>query len=87
MNMCDCFTLSRYGSYNDLGSYEFDDHFEISITSVESPGDGQISLSSSNKLFDELFLCYSHLLENDDYNLYIPVEGNPNGKFFDIISL
>lgn len=84
MNMCDCFTLSRYKSYSELGSYEFNDHFEISITSVESPGDGQTSLSGSNNLYNEILLCYSHLLENDDYNLYIPIEGNPNGKFHDL---
>lgn len=86
--MCDCFTFSKYKeNYGDYGSYEFGGHFEISITSVESPGDGQISMNGNSKLYDEIMFCYRQLLENDDYNLYIPIEGNPNSKFLAYFTL
>ncbi|KAH8581774.1 uncharacterized protein ELE39_001904 [Cryptosporidium sp. chipmunk genotype I] len=80
--MCDCFTFLRQKEdYNELKTYEFGENFEISITSVESPGDGQINLNVNNALYDEIMFCYTQLLENDDYNLYVPIEGNPNCKF------
>ncbi|XP_666312.1 hypothetical protein [Cryptosporidium hominis TU502] len=81
--MCDCFTFLRQKEdYSEFRTYDFGEHFEISITSVESPGDGQISLDGTSTLYDEIMFCYSQLLENDDYNLYVPIEGNPNCKFF-----
>ncbi|PPS94421.1 fatty acid binding protein [Cryptosporidium hominis] len=79
--MCDCFTFLRQKEdYSEFRTYDFGEHFEISITSVESPGDGQISLDGTSTLYDEIMFCYSQLLENDDYNLYVPIEGNPNFK-------
>ncbi|KAJ1604893.1 putative fatty acid binding protein [Cryptosporidium canis] len=84
MSICDCLFFSRYKEYGDLGSFGFDDHLEISTVLFESLGDGHTILSSgsSSLLYNELLQCYSPLLDNDDCNLYIPMEGNPN----DIVS-
>ncbi|KAF7457089.1 fatty acid binding protein [Cryptosporidium felis] len=78
--ICDFLTPSKLcGENRVLEDLEFSDNLEICVTSVEPLGNDQDFSQVKNRFYSDLFLCYTQFLGNEDSNLYIPIEGNPNG--------
>ncbi|KAK6591109.1 hypothetical protein RS030_111939 [Cryptosporidium xiaoi] len=77
--MCDCFGifLTIFGTVGSDSNAVYENQFEVSVTSIDSPGDNNIELVGGIDFINDLKYYYTKIMDIEDYNLFIPIEGSP----------